>query len=99
MCKWAQNPDEVEFVLGVLERLAKRYGHRKGLFGIQPLNEPVTENMWGTMDVQNRYAPADPELAKGSAPISMENFIWKHTIGSVLTCQRKNTLCSTTALS
>ena len=72
VCKWAQNPDEVEFVLGVLERLAKRYGHRRGLFGIQPLNEPVTENMWETMDVQNRYAPADPELAKGSAPITME---------------------------
>lgn len=72
VCKWAQNPDEVEFVLGVLERLAKRYGHRKGLFGIQPLNEPVTENMWETMDVQNRYAPADPEMAKGSAPITME---------------------------
>ena len=72
VCKWAQNPDEVEFTLGVLERLAKRYGNRKGLFGIQPLNEPVTENMWETMDVQNRYAPADPELAKGSAPITMK---------------------------
>ena len=72
VCKWAQNPDEVEFTLRVLERLAKRYGNRKGLFGIQPLNEPVTENMWETMDVQNRYAPADPELAKGSAPITMK---------------------------
>ena len=72
VCKWAQNPDEVEFTLGVLERLAKRYGNRKGLFGIQPLNEPVTENMWETMDVQNRYAPVDPELAKGSAPITMK---------------------------
>ena len=72
VCKWAQNPDEVEFALSVLERLAKRYGNRKGLFGIQPLNEPVTENMWETMDVQNRYAPADPELAKGSAPITMD---------------------------
>ena len=72
VCKWAQNPDEVEFTLGVLERLAKRYGNRKGLFGIQPLNEPVTENMWETMDVQNRYTPADPELAKGSAPITMD---------------------------
>lgn len=29
VCKWAQNPDEVEFVHTVLERLAKRYGHRK----------------------------------------------------------------------
>ena len=72
VCKWAQNPDEVEFALSVLERLAKRYGDRKGLFGIQPLNEPVTESMWETMDVQNRYAPADPELAKGSAPITMD---------------------------
>ena len=72
VCKWAQNPDEVEFALSVLERLAKRYGNRKGLFGIQPLNEPVTENMWETMDVQNRYAPVDPELAKGSAPITMK---------------------------
>ena len=72
VCKWAQNPDEVEFTLRVLERLAKRYGNRKGLFGIQPLNEPITENMWETMDVQNRYAPVDPELAKGSAPITMK---------------------------
>lgn len=28
--------------------------------------------MYSVMDVQNRYAPADPELAKGSAPITME---------------------------
>ena len=72
VCKWVQNPDEVEFALSVLERLAKRYGNRKGLFGIQPLNEPITENMWETMDVQNRYAPVDTELAKGSAPITMK---------------------------
>ena len=72
VCKWAQEPEEIEFALSVLERLAKRYGNRKGLFGIQPLNEPITENMWETMDVQNRYAPADPELAKGSAPITMK---------------------------
>lgn len=72
VCRWAQNPDEVEFALSVLERLAKRYGNRKGLFGIQPLNEPITENMWETMDIQNRYAPADQEMAKGSTPITMK---------------------------
>ena len=72
VCKWAQEPEEIEFALSVLERLAKRYGNRKGLFGIQPLNEPITENMWETMDVQNRYTPADPELANGSAPITMD---------------------------
>ena len=72
VCKWAQEPEEIEFALSVLERLAKGYGNRKSLFGIQPLNEPVTENRWETMDVQNRYTPADPELAKGSAPITMD---------------------------
>ena len=72
VCKWAQNPDEVEFALSVLERLAERYGTRKGLLGIQPLNEPITENMWKTMDVEHRYPPADPVLAQGSAPITME---------------------------
>ncbi|MEI2659804.1 MAG: cellulase family glycosylhydrolase, partial [Bifidobacterium adolescentis] len=33
VCKWAQLPDEVEFVLSVLERLARRYGHRRALMG------------------------------------------------------------------
>lgn len=72
VCKWAQNPDEVEFALSVLERLAERYGTRKGLLGIQPLNEPITENMWKTMDIEHRYPPADPALARGSAPITMK---------------------------
>lgn len=72
VCKWAQNPDEVEFALSVLERLAERYGTRKGLLGIQPLNEPITENMWKTMDIEHRYPPADPVLARGSTPITME---------------------------
>ncbi|WP_257032048.1 glycoside hydrolase family 5 protein [Paenibacillus sp. E222] len=31
VCKWGQNPEEVEFVLNVLERLAQRYGNREGL--------------------------------------------------------------------
>lgn len=72
VCKWAQDPDEVEFALSVLERLAQRYGTRKGLLGIQPLNEPITENMWKTMDIEHRYPPADPVLAQGSAPITMD---------------------------
>ena len=33
VCKWSKNPEEVEFVLTVLERLAKRYGKRKGAVG------------------------------------------------------------------
>lgn len=72
VCRWAQLPDEVDYVLNVLEKLAKRYGHREGLLGITPVNEPVSEDMWESMHVQERYPAADPELAKGSAPISRE---------------------------
>ena len=72
VCKWAQEPEEVEFELSVLERLAERYGARKGLWGIEILNEPMLEEMWDVMDIQKRYPPADPEKAKGSAPITRE---------------------------
>lgn len=69
--KWAQEPDEVEFVLTVLERLAERYGSRKGLWGIEVLNEPLTEGkVWDNMKVQERYPAVDKEMAAGSAPIT-----------------------------
>ena len=72
VCKWAQNPEEVEFVLTVLERLAKRYGTRKSLWGIEIINEPVTENMWKIMNVPERYPAVDPELAEGSGPVTLD---------------------------
>ncbi len=68
VCKWSQRDEEVEFVLSVLERLADRYGKRKAMWGIEVLNEPVTENAWKSFDVLNRYPAVDKELAKGSAP-------------------------------
>ncbi len=73
VCKWAQLPEEVDFVLNLLEKLAKRYGNRKGLFGIEPINEPVSEEVWDGMGVQKRYPPRDAEMAEGSAAIS---FTW-----------------------
>lgn len=72
VCKWSQLPHEVEFVLNLLERLAERYGKRKGLLGIQPLNEPITDAVWDLYDITNRYRPVDEELARGSAPITLE---------------------------
>lgn len=72
VCKWADNPGEVEFELTVLERLAERYGKRKGLWGIEVLNEPALERAWEMMDMQKRYPPVDEEMAKGSGPISYE---------------------------
>lgn len=72
VCKWSQTPEEVDFILDVLEKLAKRYGNRKGLLGITPINEPITEPMWKMMDVPNRYPAVDKELAEGSAPNTLE---------------------------
>lgn len=72
VCRWSQTPEEVEFVLTVLERLAERYGKRENLFGITPINEPVTEDMWNLMRVQESYPPVDKELAEGSAPNTLE---------------------------
>ena len=42
VCKWCKYPDEVEFALTVLERLAERYAERPGLYGIEVLNEPIS---------------------------------------------------------
>lgn len=74
VCKWCQEPDEVEFELSVLERLAERYGKREGLWGIEVLNEPVLEDMWKIANVPGRYPAVDPEKAKGSKGNS-EGFI------------------------
>ena len=72
VCKWAQEPESIKFTLSVLERLSERYGKHESLWGIQIVNEPITERMWETMDIQSRYAPVDPEMAAGSAPASIE---------------------------
>ena len=72
VCKWSQNKDEVEFVLSVLERLAERYGKKPAMWGIEVINEPVTERAWKMFDVPNRYPAANPAMAEGSAPVTME---------------------------
>lgn len=94
VCRWSQTPDEVAYVLDVLEKLAARYGQHKALLGIQPVNEPLTEGAWELFDIENRYKPADPEMAKGNAPISLAflyqfytdayNRIRKHTDKTVV---------------
>lgn len=76
VCRWSQTPEEVEFVLNLLEKLAERYGKHKALMGIQPINEPISEKMWQTMNIQERYKPVDAELAKGSGPVTLD-FLYK----------------------
>lgn len=68
VCKWSQEPEEVEFELTVLERLAQRYGQRDGLWGIEVINEPITEETWNRMGVQERYPAVDPVKAEGTKP-------------------------------
>lgn len=72
VCKWSKYPEEVEFVLSVLERLALRYGTRESLWGIEVLNEPITDKTWKLMDVPNRYPAADQAMAEGSGPNTLE---------------------------
>ena len=64
VCKFFQEPEEIEYVYTVLERLAERYGQRKGLFGIEILNEPISKELFG--HIVGRYVPVEPEKAAGS---------------------------------
>ena len=75
VCKWCKNPEEVEFALTVLERLAKRYGQREGLYGIEVLNEPIGFLVYATAPSTGKAV--DKEEAKGSGYVPLpflENF-------------------------
>lgn len=53
-------------------KTASRYGTRKGLLGIEVLNEPITDKAWKLMDVPNRYPAVDQDMAEGSGQNTME---------------------------
>ena len=77
VCKWATDEENVSFALDVLHRLALRYGKRDGLWGIEALNEPITDALtgdipWDKVWIINVYPPKDPKEMEGSAPIKME---------------------------
>ena len=75
VCKWCKNPQEVEFALTVLERLAERYKDRNGLYGIEVLNEPISFLVYATAPSTGKAV--DKEEAKGSGYVPMpflENF-------------------------
>ena len=69
VCKWRKNPTDVEYALTVLERLAQRYGQRKGLYGIEVLNEPISWLVYITAPSTGKAA--DKEEAKGSGYVPM----------------------------
>jgi glucan 1,3-beta-glucosidase len=69
VCNWHKHSEEVEFALTVLERLAERYAARKGLFGIEVLNEPISLPVYLTSPTFHKYI--DKEEAKGSGYVSL----------------------------
>ena len=70
VCKWCHFPDEVEFVLTVLERLAERYGNRSGLYGIEVLNEPISWIVYMTAPSTGHAADKEEAKDSGFVPLS-----------------------------
>lgn len=69
VCKWHTQPDEVEFALSVLERLAERYGEHPALYGIGVLNEPISLMVWVSSPSFGKAR--DKDEAKGSSYVPM----------------------------
>lgn len=72
VCTFHQKPENVEFALTVLERLAARYRDHPALWGVQVLNEPISRQLWDAIDIPTRYPAVDPEEAAGSEPVPTE---------------------------
>ena len=69
VCKWCRDEKEVAFALTVLERLARRYGERLGLFGIEVLNEPISWMVY--VSAPSTGKAADKEEARGSGYVPL----------------------------
>ncbi len=72
VCTFHRKPENVEFALTVLERLAARYRDHSSLWGVQVLNEPISQELWDAVDIPTRYPAVDPEEAAGSEPVPTE---------------------------
>ena len=70
VCNWCKKPEEVEFALTVLERLAERYKDRKGLFGIEVLNEPISFPVYMTSPTHNKWVDAEEARGSSFVPLS-----------------------------
>lgn len=68
--KWHKKEENIAFELSVLERLAQRYAGRSALYGIELLNEPVSEEILRI--ASQRYKPRHPEQAVGSEAVPLE---------------------------
>ena len=69
--KWHLKRENLERTLQVLEKIALRYRGRKGLFGIEPVNEPAANEILFKKVLPN-YPPYQPERAEGSSPVPLD---------------------------
>ena len=67
LCAWAQDEGRIEFVVDVLERIARRYAGNTALWGIEALNEPANQRMLA-MNLAN-YGKHYPERVARSKVI------------------------------
>lgn len=72
VCKWAKQPESVEFTLQLLEKLSERYAQKTSLWGIEIVNEPLTKAGWDTFNIMERYKAVDAKMAEGSAPVPLD---------------------------
>lgn len=68
--KWHQKQENIDYTLLVLDRLAERYAKRPALYGIELLNEPISEEMWNS--TKDRYRARDAKRAEGSSFVPTE---------------------------
>lgn len=68
--KWHLKSENIEFELSVIERLAERYAERKGLYGIELLNEPASQDILKLLN--GRYKARHKEQAEGSEPVPLD---------------------------
>ena len=62
--KWHHKPENITAIVELAGQLAKRYAHSPALYGIELLNEPISEKMLEF--TKGRYHPTDPQRAEGS---------------------------------
>lgn len=68
--KWHLKQENINTTLEVLEALAVRYANQESLYGIELLNEPISEKMWEF--TKHRYVAKDLNDAKGSFYVPTE---------------------------
>jgi glucan 1,3-beta-glucosidase len=75
VCKWHLKEENLDHTVGVLEKLALRYRDDPALFGIEFLNEPITQAMFDLIRAEGRYLPHHPERAAGSSGVPDETLL------------------------